>query len=255
MTEVKTFWDDRAADPSCNPAQVTHPDIWQRWLEIETVKRILPRGKRVIDIGCGNGFATKQIAPLCDEILGVDYSDGMITRARAEGNSIPRSGKFAVADVLDLNPNAFGLFDVAITMRCLINLVDWNAQKQALINIAQILRPNGLYIFIEGSRDGREALNRLREAVGLQAMPTVWHNVDFDHKETLGFLDDYFILERHIGFGSYDLIARAFHPLYVAPGQPEYNSKINELAARLALERPDDIANSRVAVYCLRRRE
>jgi hypothetical protein len=45
MSEVKAFWDQRAADPSCDPAQVTHPDIWQRWLEIETIKRLLPKGQ------------------------------------------------------------------------------------------------------------------------------------------------------------------------------------------------------------------
>ena len=72
--------------------------------------------------------------------------------------------------------------------------------------------------------------------------------------ERLPFLDEFFTLEREIGFGTYDLIARVVHPLLVAPDPPQYAAKINEIAARLALQRPDDLENSRVAVFCLRRR-
>jgi hypothetical protein len=85
-------------------------------------------------------------------------------------------------------------------------------------------------------------------------MPTVWHNLDFDRAETLSFLDEYFDLEREFGFGTYDTIARVAHPLLVAPESPTYTAKINEIAARIALHRPDDLENSRVAGYCLRRR-
>ena len=233
---------------------MTHPDVWQRWLEIETIKRLLPVQKRILDIGCGNGFATKQLAPLAKNIVGIDYSAGMIERAKSEGGEVPFNASFMVGDVLDITPNEIGIFDVAITIRCLINLSDWQAQQRALVNIAGMVRPNGLYIFVEGLRDGREALNQLRTAVGLEPMPPVWHNVDFDSRTTLEFLSPYFELQQQIGFGAYDLIARVFHPLFVAPNVPKYASKINELAARIALERPTDIANSRAMVYCLRKR-
>jgi SAM-dependent methyltransferase len=254
VSEVKQFWDGRAADPALDASQVTHPDIWQRWLEIETIKTLVSPRDRVIDIGCGAGYATKQIAPVVAEILGTDYSAGMIKRALTDEAGVPPNARFEVADVLQLSPDQFGVFDVALTVRCLINLADWPTQQLALRNIARVVKPGGLYIFIEGRRDGRAALNRLREAMGLERMPTVWHNLDFDRTETLEFLDEYFHLEREIGFGTYDLIARAIHPLVVAPNEPEYAAKINELAARVALHRPNDLENSRVAVFCLRRR-
>ena len=254
MSDVKSFWDSRAADPSLDAAQVTHPDVWQRWLEIETIKRLVSRRDRVIDIGCGAGYATRQLASCVAEILGTDYSSGMIARARADRDGVPPNARFEVADVLELSPDKFGLFDVAMSVRCLINLPDWKTQQRALTNIARIVRPGGLYVFVEGSRDGRAALNRLREAAGLEAMPTVWHNLDFERTELLGFLDGYFTLEREIGFGTYDLIARVAHPLLVAPNAPTYTARINEIAARIALERPNDLDISRVSVLCLRRR-
>jgi SAM-dependent methyltransferase len=105
-------------------------------------------------VGCGNGFATKQLAPLVKSIVGVDQSDGMIRRAKEEG-ALPSNATFAVADVLDLSPARVGTFDVALTIRCLINLPDWQMQQGALANIAGILKPGGLYIFVEGLREGR----------------------------------------------------------------------------------------------------
>jgi 2-polyprenyl-3-methyl-5-hydroxy-6-metoxy-1,4-benzoquinol methylase len=93
---VKSFWEIRAADPSLDATQVTHPDVWQRWLEIETIKRLLWREAVVIDVGCGNGFATKQLAPLVKSIVGVDQSEGMIRRAKEE-SALPSNATFAVA--------------------------------------------------------------------------------------------------------------------------------------------------------------
>ena len=254
MSDVKQFWEGRAGDPSLDASQVTHPDIWQQWLEIETIKTLVSPRDRVIDIGCGAGYTTKQIAPLVAEILGLDYSAGMIKRAQTDQQGVPPNTRFEVADVLSLSSDQFGVFDIALTVRCLINLPDWATQQYALRNIARLVRPGGLYIFIEGRRDGRAALNRAREALGLEKMPTVWYNLDFDREETLGFLDEFYRLEREIGFGTYDAIARVVHPLLVAPNAPEYMAKINEIAARLALHRPNDLENSRVAVFCLRRR-
>jgi SAM-dependent methyltransferase len=250
---VKSFWESRAADPSLDATQVTHPDIWQRWLEIETIKRLLWREAIVIDVGCGNGFSTKQLAPLVKRIVGIDQSEGMIRRAREE-SALPSNASFLVADVLHLSPAQFGTFDVALTIRCLINLPDWETQQRALANVAGILKPGGLYIFVEGLGEGRASLNRLRKSVGLNEMPVVWHNLDFERERSLRFLHRWFTLERELGFGTYDLIARVVHPLLVAPEQPKYGARINEIAARVALERPADTLNSRVAVYCLRRR-
>src|ERR1700693_2634270 len=109
MPDVKSFWDNRAADTSLDAKQVTHPDIWQRWLEIETIKRLLPPDSRAIDIGCGAGVVTKQIAPYVREVIGVDYSEGMIARAGLEGEPVPKNAKFSVADVLKLAPDQFGM--------------------------------------------------------------------------------------------------------------------------------------------------
>lgn len=70
--------------------------------------------------------------------------------------------------------------------------------------------------------------------LGLEPMPTVWHNVDFDVEATLAYVERFFVVERRLHFGVYDFVARIVHPLVVAPNAPRYDSPINEIAATLA---------------------
>jgi len=247
---VKEFWESRAQTP-VSDSEVTHADVWQRHLEIETILKFVGQGDRVLDVGCGSGYTTKHIAPHVAEIVGIDYSDAMIRRASSGSGPIT----FAVKDVLDLGPADFGIFDAAISERCLINLSGWAEQRRAIDNIARVLRPGGRFIFIEGGRQGRRNLDRLRTTAGLDTMPTVWHNVDFDEAETLAYLERDFVLEQSLPFGVYDFVARLVHPLLVAPNAPVYDSRINEIAASLALHVDAFPELSRVLCLVLRRRE
>ncbi|MDA8082864.1 MAG: class I SAM-dependent methyltransferase [Nitrospiraceae bacterium] len=255
--KVRHFWEGRASEQEAASGAVTHKDIWQRWLEIEMICRYLDKKARVLDIGCGNGHSTRIFARKCREIVGMDYSDAMIERARKESGNTERRGRrleFCQGDVLDLGPERFGLFDIAISERCLINLADFVHQKKAIRNIASILKPGGRFVFIEGSAEGRQALNAFRRTVGLAAMPKVWYNVDFREKETVGYLRRFFVVEERQHFGIYDFLSRVVHPLISSPEEPRYDAKINEVAARLALVREAFPDMSRVLFLVLKRK-
>jgi SAM-dependent methyltransferase len=248
---IKDFWQARAVAPEVAADQVTHRDVWQRWLEIESIAKFLRPTDRVLDVGCGNGYTTRRIAPLVREIVGVDYSPEMIERARREGGERAR---FHVKDALELSPDDLGYFDVVLSERCLINLTGWPAQRLALDRIATMLPPGGRFIFVEGRRQGRDALNALRATFNLPAMPTVWHNVDFDEEQTLAHLDRCFEVEHRVHFGIYDFLSRVVHPLAVAPQEPRYEAPLNEVASRLALSLHAFPELSRVLFLVLRRR-
>ena len=253
--QIRHFWQDRAQSAEVMEHEVTHRDVWQRQLEIEMIKKFVRPPDRVLDIGCGNGFTTKRIAPLVSDIVGMDYTEGMINRALEEaganeGGALPFKGK----DVLALSPGDFGLFDLVLSERCLINLESWDDQQRAISNIASVIKPGGRFIFVEGCKQGRENLNRLRKAVGLDAMPTVWHNIDFDQDETLAYLSQYFTIEEKVHFGVYDFIARVAHPLIVAPGEPQYDCRINEVASLLALHCQEFEKISRMLFLVLKKR-
>src|SRR5205823_3827311 len=124
VNKVRDFWEKRAGTVQVEDREVTHPDVWQRWLEIEMIEKFLNPTQRVIDIGCGNGFTTRQIASFVGEVIGVDYSEEMIKRASASPHSSSNM-TFNVCDVTKLDASKFGLFDLAISERCLINLASW----------------------------------------------------------------------------------------------------------------------------------
>lgn len=257
-SKVRRFWDSRAVRPNTDPSSVTHRDIWQRWLEIETICRYVRKKDRVLDVGCGNGYSTRIFSERCREIIGIDYSDTMIMRAREEnqvkGVPSPPKSQFHQCDVLKLDQTMFGRFDVAITERCLINLAGFEKQKQAIANIASVLKPGGRFIFVEGSAEGRKRLNLLRKKFGLKAMPRVWHNIDFKEDETLRYMKRFFTVEDRIHFGTFDFLSRVVHPLTVSPGEPRYDARINEVAARLALNLQEFGEVSRVLFLVLRRK-
>lgn len=250
MESIKEFWKNRATNIK-DEQKLTHNDIWQRWLEIELIKQFIPENSSVIDIGCGNGFTTKSIAHIAKDIIGIDFCEEMVLRAKSDYPNVC----FSVGDVMFIRPEHFGMFDIAITERCLINLTSWEEQKKAISNIASVIRKGGFLLFIEGSKDGRNNLNAMRTSFGLAAMPPVWHNLDFSEPELTGYLEESFVIEKRLYFGVYDFISRVIHPMIVYPDEPRYEAKINEIAARISLLHTEEFSDiSRTLFFVLKRK-
>ncbi|CAA6604968.1 putative Methyltransferase type 11 [Rhodospirillaceae bacterium LM-1] len=255
-SKVKEHWDRLASDWQIESVAVTHRDVWQRWLEIELLKKAIKPNGRCIDIGCGTGYAARRLSPLVDEMVGLDYSVEMIGRACNPVDDIPNPDNlsFLTGDVLKLPSALKGSFDQAYSVRCLINILDRERQSLALEEIADLIKPGGQLILIEGNSRGRQALDEMRDALGLETMPAVWHNLDFDPDWLENSLRRQFDVVERRGFGAYDLISRVVHPLLVAPEQPQYGAKINEIAANVALYATDFETLSRVVYLVLHKR-
>ncbi|MBI5602438.1 MAG: class I SAM-dependent methyltransferase [Deltaproteobacteria bacterium] len=230
--KIKKFWDDRALNDDLSEDLLTHRDKNQRMLEIETLSSHLPYNQHILDIGCGNGFSTALFSKQAQKIVGLDYSGAMIERAKNNFGHLPNI-EFKVQDVLNLDfPECH--FDVVISQRCLINLGTWENQQKALLNIKKVLKPGGFFLLQEGTRQGREKLNQTREIFGLDRMPEVSFNLDFDEDKLWPFIRQHFDIVEIRRFGLYDLISRVVHPLLVSPAKPEYDAEINKIARRLS---------------------
>ena len=72
MKTSKAYWTERAKNISDIKA-VTHADIHQRDLEINSLIKHLRTNEKVVDIGCGNGYSTRMFSKYCDSILGLDF--------------------------------------------------------------------------------------------------------------------------------------------------------------------------------------
>ncbi len=209
------------------------PDRNQRLLEIDEALRRIPSGQRILDVGCGNGYSTAIFAKQAERVVAIDYSEAMIARAKREYGDI-KNITFEVRDILSPLPYPAKSFDVAVAQRCLINLATWEDQQKAIEHIERMIKPSGYFVMQEGTRQGRERLNQLREQLGLPRMPDVPFNSDLDESMLWPFLRRHFEIVQVRRYGLYDLIARVVHPLLVAPAQPDYEAKINDVARQVA---------------------
>ncbi len=103
-------------------------------------------GWQVIDVACGTGYPTLEVARLLGrdgDVAGIDIWNAGIVRARAKAEALRlHNASFLVADVAgcDLPEHAF---DLAL---CNLGLTNFAQPEAALKGIARLLQPNGTLI-------------------------------------------------------------------------------------------------------------
>lgn len=234
---IKNFWNEQAKEYQ-QQGKATSPDMIDRELEIENIGKYIKNNTKVLDIGCGNGYSTIKFARRKNiKITGMDYSDEMVKQADIAldklNSNLKKRARFQVGDILkmDFKEN----FDIVITCRCLINLINFNEQKTAIKNIFRALKKDGLYIMCENTLDGQNKINLMRKLVGLSEISMRWHNQYLDEKLLLNFLKKYFQILEINNFGSlYYIASRVFNAKLTPKGkEPDYLSEINKIAAKL----------------------
>lgn len=104
----------------------------------------LPAGARVLDLGCGTGVPTaRQLSEGGLDVVGVDLSEGMLERARA---NVPAAA-FHRLDLADLSPAGkagLGTFDAVAAFFSLLMLPRAEF-PHALRLCRDLLRPQGLF--------------------------------------------------------------------------------------------------------------
>ncbi len=235
--EILDYWDQKAKELKELP-QATMRDIQLRLLEIDLILGQLNDNDEVLDVGCGNGFATEIYSEKAKSVMGVDFSSEMIDQAdqkliQKQANF--KNISFKQMDLLNLTCPQ-NSFDVVISERCLINLRSWEEQMQAMLEIKKVLKNGGRFLMIEGTSGGLDGLNDMRESYGLHRIEKHWHNLLSDDEPIMKFLKDQFKIQRIISMGTYYFISRVVHPLSVLPDEPKFDAKINEVARKIALK-------------------
>jgi len=210
IKEIKKFWDTRAKEYG-GDWQATLGEKYLRLLEIKTMKKFIKRytPKRLLDVGCGNGYSTKMYADEFPSIqfFGMDYSEEMIQYAQK--SPIPNCS-FFVGDVLDGASFKEGEFDIIMTQRCLQNLPDYECQRRAINNLLMRKSPDGHLLLMECSKDGVAQFNQLCVMMGKKPVDNLepWHNnffVDKSLQEDFGAEIVYFS-------STYMFLAKVMHP-------------------------------------------
>lgn len=222
--------------------RTTASDYQLRELEIDTGAAYMADGMRVLDVGCGLGYAAAQYAQrYAITVDAIDYSENMVAGARELlHNNHPELEErvtFGHASVTEL-PFADNQFDVVTSHRCLMALLDWGKQREALREIHRVLKPGGVLVLMEGTFEGLDKLNDARARVGLDAIAPDGRDrlitLKFHEAELLAFCRPFFHHEDTHRFGMYYFLTRIVQPLLVAPDRPSYDHKLNAIARQLA---------------------
>lgn len=77
MSPVQFFYNN----PYFENLKETKPFLDYLERERRKIREVI-KGGRILDIGCGNGRSTQILADVCDEVIGVDYSERLLKQAK-----------------------------------------------------------------------------------------------------------------------------------------------------------------------------
>jgi ubiquinone/menaquinone biosynthesis C-methylase UbiE len=242
--------------------RTTASDYQLREIEIDTGASYIQDGMVTLDVGCGLGYAVTQYAQRRDATChGIDYSENMIAGAvelvqKNYPAIVPRV-HFQHASVTAL-PFPDNHFDVVTSHRCLMALLDWGKQQEALKDIHRVLKPGGVLVLMEGTFEGLERLNAAREKVSLTPIAPDGRDrlitLKFHEPELLSFCRPYYVHENTHRFGMYYFLTRVVQPLLVAPENPTYDHKLNAVARELSRHFPDLDGMGHLVAFALTKR-
>jgi ubiquinone/menaquinone biosynthesis C-methylase UbiE len=224
-------WNDRALAES-DDARVNIADTVQRDLELQFIFAQVPADGAVLEVGCGNGYVTRQLRERVRRIDAFDYAENMVDRARRAYGEI--NNRFFHASILDAAACEAGAYDAAICVRVLINLRNAAEQATALDNLARWLKPGGKLILVEGFTDGFEALNQLRRDCELPELVPAAINFYSSLAELMPTIERSFTIADEFHTGMFDFLTRVVYPRLVGPdqvgGSADFHHKIDIIA-------------------------
>jgi len=226
-SKTDLFWNARDAS-NLPDEDVNITDIYQRELEFIEIDKFLKGNMKVLEVGCGNGFSTARFRERVKHIDSFDFSPEMIKRAKVTYGET--NNKFYNDNVLDLK-NTKGEYDLVICCRVLINLHNFEEQKQAIKNISQHIKTGGKLLLVEGFKDGFAELSEARKQIGLSRLKPASISCYPKFDVFIRFLlnngyDITKIQKPHLfNFAQYDYLTRVIYPAMVGEENVKHNSE------------------------------
>lgn len=146
LEEARTYWNREAAtfDEEADHG-LRDPIVYAAWQNLLT-EHLPASTAKILDIGCGTGTISLLLSRLGYHVSGIDLSPEMIALAKQKAERANQQIEFVVMDAARAQLGA-GQFDVIICRHLLWALPEL---KAVLARWAQLLKPNGTLILIEG---------------------------------------------------------------------------------------------------------
>lgn len=160
------------------PGQVD-ADLWAEHLSRYALAARWANAVRVLDIGCGAGYGTAELAAQARQATGIDLSPAAVAHARA---AYPLANiRFLPASATAL-PFAGASFDLITAFEVIEHLTQW---RDLLAEARRVLRPDGVFLV---STPNRNYYTESRGAAG--ANP--FHEHEFGFEEFRSALAEFF---------------------------------------------------------------
>jgi 2-polyprenyl-3-methyl-5-hydroxy-6-metoxy-1,4-benzoquinol methylase len=163
MNDVVSFWEARARRFAgegqglraiCSYAMPAFYnwsiDVTQRRALRALLDSIVP-GTRVLDVGCGVGRWSRELAQRGAVVTGVDLSENMLIEARRRTREAGLSGScsFLCGDISQLNLE--GDFDLILGVTVLQHVLDEARMRDSIVRLARRLRSGGRCVLLEAA--------------------------------------------------------------------------------------------------------
>jgi SAM-dependent methyltransferase len=123
-----THWNETSRDPASQERAT---------FVLSAVERHIGRDARIVELGCGTGWLSDQLAGLVASVTAVDFADEVVGRAQRR---YPRV-HFLAGDVMT-QPTDAG-YDAVVSVQTLAHVAD---QAAFIDRMADLLKPEGLLI-------------------------------------------------------------------------------------------------------------
>lgn len=124
---------------------------------IRVLSEIRPRYANALDIGCSLGQLTRKLAALTDEVFAFDISETAVRKARSQSGGVPFHFFIGTLPGLALVRSKLELI---LACDCIHEFVPEARREAAVREIRAALAPNGLALFCDYMRPGKEAAFR-----------------------------------------------------------------------------------------------
>jgi len=122
-------------------------NYYSEYLNGPALKRMIGdiEGKKVLDMGCGEGYFSRFFAKAGGEVTGVDLSDALVKAAVDEEERHSLGIKYFVADAANLNMLKSESFDVAFSYMALLDIRNYEG---AISEVSRVLKTGGRFVVL-----------------------------------------------------------------------------------------------------------
>lgn len=203
-----SFW-ERNVRKFKNKFEVSWGDINIINMEIANIRDFLQQKDMVLDAGCSNGYSTIRIAHGKKLTLkAFDYSQKSINQAIKSGAN-SKDISFYHANILNIQESN-NYFDIAYTIRVLINLPSWHLQKKAILELHRVLKKGGLLLLSEAFLGSLKKINKLRKLGDMPPLQIPEFNLYLEEKNLESFVKKKFDIISVRKFSSIYYVASRF---------------------------------------------